>query len=185
MANFEYTKEHIKSKKLALILSALLAGVADIAVVVLLMIAGLWGYVALPIVLAVVDIAFLAIALFTNFRFKYSRTYIIAYLVIFIGCVIAHGIILFAGAETAMTTLALIVWSVVHAWNFIVILLGAKGALTQSKKHHFVTAISVIVFIGIVVAYGALSLPWVTSVREVLRLVPSLIPMTKRPTPTL
>ncbi len=140
MAKFEYTKEHIKSSKLALLLGAITAGVADIFVVVLLMIAGLWSYVALPIVLAVADITFLVIALFTNFRFRYSMTYVITYLAIFIGCVLGHFLVIRGGAETAMTAVALIIWVAVHILNFVVIMLGAKGALTKQKSHHFVTA---------------------------------------------
>ena len=158
MAKFEYTKEHIKSQKLALLLGAITAGVADIFVVVLLMIAGLWGYVALPIALAVADIAFLVVALFTNFRFRYSMTYVITYLAIFIGCVIGHFLVIRGGAETAMTAIALIIWVAVHILNFIVIMLGAKGALTRQKSHHFVTALVVILFIasvGVYVGFGS------------------------------
>ena len=153
MAKFEYTKEHIKSSKLALLISAITAGVADIFVTVLLMIAGLWGYIALPIILAVADIAFLVVALFTNFRFRYSITYTATYLAVFLGCVLGHFLVIRGGAETAMTAVALIVWVVVHILNFIVVLLGAKGAVTKQKGHHFVTALLVIVFIGSVGAY--------------------------------
>ena len=155
MAKFEYTKEHIKSQKLALLLGAITAGVADIFVVVLLMIAGLWGYVALPIVLAVADIAFLVIALFTNFRFRYSIPYTATYLAIFLGCVLGHFFVIRGGAETAMTAIALIIWVVVHILNFIVIMLGAKGAITKQKGHHLATALLVILFVGSVVAYIA------------------------------
>ncbi len=153
MAKFEYTKEHIKSQKLALLLGAITAGVADIFVVVLLMIAGLWGYVALPIILAVADLAFLALALFTNFRFRYSIAYTATYLAVFLGCVLGHFFVIRGGAETAMTAIALIIWVAVHILNFLVIILGAKGAVTKQKGHHLVTALLVILFIGAVGVY--------------------------------
>lgn len=158
MPKFEYTREHIKSSKLALLIGSLTAAVADVFVVVLLMIAGLWSYVALPIVLAVADIAFFVIALFTNFRFRYSLTYTLGYLAIFIGCVLGHLFIIYGGKETAMTAIALIIWVAVHVLNFLVTVLGAKGAVTKKKGHHFVTALIVLLFIGatgIYVAFGS------------------------------
>ena len=158
MPKFEYTKEHIKSSKLALLIGSLTAAVADVFVVVLLMIAGLWGYIALPIVLAVADIAFFVIALFTNFRFRYSLGYTIGYLAVFIGCVLGHLFIIYGGKETAMTAIALIIWVAVHVLNFLVTVFGAKGAVTRKKGHHFVTALIVLLFVGatsLYVAFGA------------------------------
>lgn len=105
-----------KNGKIFLLICLGLAFAADFSVTVFLLVGGIQGQFWLfPLVFALLDLAFIVQAVFSNFRFKYTVAQIVGYLIL---SVIALGIMLWAdvfpGGETYFTDGAAALWFVLH-----------------------------------------------------------------------
>lgn len=142
--------------KWLLLLCAASAAVVDIIIIAMLAAGGEGGeYLACPVILLIFDLFYFAVSLFfTDFRFKYSITVWLSYIVLYaVGFSIGLSIIL-GGEGTVLTDGALILWSCIHAFNMVCAVVCALYASRVIRKMWFALGFAALFVVGSVIYAG-------------------------------
>lgn len=143
----DVTARRVGGRKILILSAAGVSLAVDIAVVIMLGIAGITAasYLVCPIILIVADVLFLLFAVFSNFRFKYAlggaAVFAAAEAILTIIMLASHS-----GGERAMTGAALGLWTVAHiasAASFVV--LAIDGASMGKTFGRIATVIAAVV----------------------------------------
>ncbi len=129
------TEEKISNHKLVLFFVYVVSFAINLFLSIVLLVDGIsFWYALFPILFCVMNVAFLVVSIFTNFRFSYSLFYIIAYSLLFAATTVVFGLLLFNfGSDSAMTYVSLILWSVVSLFTLIAVIVGATRAGNFTK----------------------------------------------------
>ena len=152
----DVTARRVGGRKILILTAGGIALAVDIAVIIMLGAAGITAasYLACPIIMLIVDVAFLLFAVFSNFRFKYALGGAVAFAVI----AAILTLIMFAshaGGERAMTSGALGFWTAAHcAVVGATIVLAIDGASMGRVLNRAATAVAVVLGL-LLVGYAA------------------------------
>ena len=155
----DVTARRVGGRKILILCASGAALAVDIAVIIMLAAAGITasGYLACPIIMLIVDVAFLLFAVFSNFRFKYSLVGAIVFAVI----EAILTLIMFAshaGGERAMTSASLGLWTAAHcAVIAAVIVLAIDGASMGRIMNRAATVVAAILGI-LLIGYTAFAI---------------------------
>ena len=141
-----YTSINIRNSKFLLICGMALAVGIDALITILLSIGGYsFKFIAFPAALLLIDVVYLLVgSTATNYRFKYSIAVWLLYVVFTcIASVIGTAILLNVDG-TVLTTIALILWVVVHAISIICAIFTALYTSKKVKSVVFTTIITLL-----------------------------------------
>lgn len=135
--NIDYSNSTVKTfcgRKVFLLILSILAAVSDLVAMIIFAVAGLGGYITIPILLIAVDALFIAGVCFSNFRFKYSVGIWTAYIAV--AAIILSFVSLSTSREyPVMTNTAIALNTLSHIVLFgAIIFAGIFPILKQNKK---------------------------------------------------
>lgn len=148
------TEAKISNHKLCLFISTVLSFVINFLMIITIARGGLgFGYLVLPLIICLIDGAFVAAATFTNFKFSYSALYTTVFSVIFgITTLISALVFLNIGKGTAITIVAFILWIISAAFSITAIIISAHRA---GKSYGAVKAVVSIAVLSVcIIAYS-------------------------------
>ena len=158
MNNKSLMNRILNSPKVFLFITIILAFVADLVSTVMIFKAGYeLQYLFFPLLILVMDILFLILSIFSNYRFRYSILQMVAYLIIVL-CGVGAVTILFATSvnEIIMTIVSCVLWSSVHVLGLVAVLANSLHAGKVNKKpKKFVPFFSVALLTAMVVIFTA------------------------------
>ena len=124
------TEAKIANHKLCLFISTLLSFAINLLMLITIARGGFgFGYILLPMIICIIDVAFVVVAAFTNFRFAYSTVYTTVFSLIFAATTLIFALVLLnIGKGTAITLVAFLLWIICSAFSIAVIIIGASRA---------------------------------------------------------
>ena len=128
------TEAKIANHKLCLFVSTLLSFAINLLMLITIARGGFgFGYILLPLLICLIDVAFVVVAAFTNFRFAYSTLYTTVFSLIYAATTLIFALVLLnIGNGTAITLVAFLLWIICSVFSIAVIILGASRA---GKNH--------------------------------------------------
>ena len=128
------TEAKIANHKLCLFVSTLLSFAINLLMLITIARGGFgFGYILLPLLICLIDVAFVVVAAFTNFRFAYSTLYTTVFSLIYAATTLIFALVLLnIGNGTAITLVAFLLGIICSVFSIAVIILGASRA---GKNH--------------------------------------------------
>lgn len=153
-----YFDEKLSSKKIFLFISMAAVLFADLFVTVLLIGFGVgFSMMIAPLILVAVDIIFLVLAVFTNFRFAYSIKYVAIYSVAAAALTVLFALLGsgIGNDGVVMTILSALLWAAVHLFFAFAFSASVATASSDGGKGKASAAILSALSVAAVAAYGA------------------------------
>lgn len=141
-----YTSRNISNSKWLLAVGTAVEIAIDALIMVLLCIGAYsFKFIAFPCVMLVLDAVYLAVGIFaTNYRFKYSIAVWLVYILLTAVFCICGMVILVTLDGTVLTTVALVLWIVVHAVSIVCAIFTALYTSKKFKSSVFTIIITLI-----------------------------------------
>lgn len=144
--------------KIFLLICLAVTFVTDFAVTVVLGVQGIPGsYFTFPLLLMLADAAFLAVAVFSNFRFAYTIKHLVIYIVISVLILLFTVIFNICGREVVYSNFAAALWLTVHSLSILgaiyCYLYTAKRIRSGRGVQTAIIILFTVIYAGLIVFY--------------------------------
>ena len=152
MNNRNYLTKKLRSSKLSLLVTSIIASVLDLIMLIIMLVNGYEiYYVKCTLVLAIFSILFALAVWHSNFRFKYTITYIVLYLIVCTTVVVNQAFIYYPsdGVRVATDVISSL-WLVTHAALIISVFISSLTSRNTFKPRSIIFSSIQIGVLGII-----------------------------------